>query len=963
MTADAKSKYLEMSFADLSGTLFRSGIGLWEIAFEADDLTAASLSFNKSFQNLVCGCDEYDGPVDLRKFVERWCHPDETGIIFTNLLNLIRGDAEYYRVEHRFWNKGKQDWRWFQSNGDLCRPQGGLPRRVRGVVIKTHERRMTNHDLEKALEKNKTTAHELKLERERLSTVIDAAALGTWDWNIQTGEVIYSPRWAEIIGYKLDEIEQTVETWEAALVPEDLDLANAAIEAHCNGLTPQYEADFRMRHKNGSIIWAQDRGRVVEYDEHGQAVRLMGVLIDVTRQKSIEQALAENKDQLELVFNAARIGAWDWDLTRGTIKFNNVYLDMLGYTQDEIKGTIEEWESFVHPDELEAVNAALDRLVKGEDPDYAMEIRMKHKDGHYVWTYDFGRVVEWNEKGEALRVVGGHFDFDEKKKMEFEFFAMQEQERGLKLARDLAEESARAKSNFLANMSHEIRTPMNAILGLTHLALQTELDEQQLEYIQRTETAAKALLRIINDILDFSKIEAGKMEMEDVDFRLDELVRSAVDLLVDQAHEKGLEFILDIPANLPNNLVGDPVRLNQILSNLISNAIKFTQTGAVALRVALVENDGTTVLLRFTVKDSGIGLTSDQISKLFSAFTQADASTTRKYGGTGLGLAISKRLIEIMGGEIWCDSLPNQGSTFGFTARFKLGRPGEEAEAAPAVSKDVLRGLTALLVDDSPLALEILEQAMLFVGFKVQTASSGEEALNLLAGAKDDHKFDLVMVDWKMPGLDGVELIRRMNEMIVPEKLPAVLMVTAYDKNEVAEKSREVGIRHVLAKPISPSTLYDALMDVFGSRHRKKQASKAGRGKEVDMVKPIQGARILLTEDNEVNQLVASRILRNAGFEVDIANNGREALERVQQKDFDLVLMDVQMPEIDGLTAASRIRAMEKFKTLPIVAMTAHAMSGDKELSLKAGMNDHVNKPINITELFQALLKWIPPKR
>ncbi|MDR0881918.1 MAG: PAS domain-containing protein [Candidatus Adiutrix sp.] len=950
MTANKHSKYLEMSFADLSDTLFRSGVGLWEITFDQGDLATARLSINESFKNLVCGDAEYDGPLDFRQFSARWNHPDEISMVFDTLQSFIRGDAEYFRLEHRFWNNRKQGWRWFQANADVCqKDQAGRPCRIRGVIIKVQERR--------------TAAQELKLERGRLAAVIDAAALGTWDWNIKTGEVIYGRRWAETIGYRLDEISPTVATWEAALLPEDLALANAAVEAHCRGLTPQYEAVFRMRCKDGSIIWAQDRGRVVEYDENGQAARLIGVLIDVTRQKNYEQALAENKEQLELVFKAARIGAWDWDVLTGAIKFNDVYLAMLGYRPGEIRGTIEEWESFVHPDDLESAKAAMERLIDGDDPEYARELRMKHQDGRYIWVYDFGRVVEWSEKGQALRVVGGHFDFDEKKKMELEFEAMREQERELRLARDLAEESARAKSSFLANMSHEIRTPMNAILGLTHLALQTELNEQQFEYVQRTETAAKALLRIINDILDFSKIEAGKMEMEDADFQLGDLLRGTVDLLVDRAHAKGVEFILDLPAGLPNALVGDPVRLSQILNNLISNAIKFTARGSVALRVALLENAGATVLLRFTVTDSGIGLSPEQRDKLFSAFTQADASTTRKYGGTGLGLAISKRLAEMMGGRIWCESRPGQGSTFGFTARFKLGQAEEGAEEALTASLNILAGLTALVVDDSPLALEILERGLSALGLKVQTASSGEAALNLLAGAEAERRFDLVMVDWQMPGLDGLETIRRLNELVGPERLPVVLMVTAYDKEAVADKSRAVGIKNVLTKPISPSTLFEALMEVFGPRRRKKTAARAGPGGDGELVKAIRGARILLTEDNEVNQLVASRILKNAGFEVTIANNGREALELVQSQSFDLVLMDIQMPEMDGLTAAVRIRALDKFKDLPIVAMTAHAMSGDKELSLKAGMNDHVNKPINITELFQALLKWIPPRR
>jgi PAS domain S-box-containing protein len=701
------------------------------------------------------------------------------------------------------------------------RDADGYPHKVLGVLENIQERCLTQRALEDALVEKEKTANELTLERERLAAVIEAADLGTWDWFIQTGKVVYNKRWAETIGYDLDEITDTVDTWEAALLPDDLAKANKAVEDHCNGLTSRYVADFRMRHRNGSIIWAQDRGRVVEHDKNGQASRLMGVMIDVTKQKYTEQTLEEKNDQLELIFKAARIGAWDWDITKGLIKFNDVYLDMLGYTPEEITGTIEEWESFVHPDELEAANATLARTLSGEEEMYAKEIRMRHKDGHYVWTYDFGRVVTRDENGVATRMIGGHFDFDEKKKMEIEFDLMQRHERELKLSRDLAEESTRAKSEFLANMSHEIRTPMNAIIGLTHLVLETDLSGQQFDYITRTQVAAENLLRIINDILDFSKIEAGKLEMEEIEFSLSDILNSLVDILGVKAGQKGLEFVVNLDSRVPTSLLGDPVRLGQILNNLISNSIKFTSQGRIEVKVSLEGTINPETEILFEVTDSGIGMTPEQISGLFTPFTQADTSTTRKYGGTGLGLTISKRLSEMMGGRIWCRSEIGHGSSFGFVAKFR-------------VNQDTL----------------------------------------------------------------------------------------------------------------------------IGSKEKKKREKKTDK----EILKPIYGAKILLTEDNEVNQLVASRILNNAGFEVDIANNGLEAIDMVKRIKYDLVLMDIQMPEMDGLTASKTIRSLGGFEDLPIVAMTAHAMSGDREHSLAAGMNDHVSKPINITELFSALLKWIPPK-
>jgi PAS domain S-box-containing protein len=807
----------------LAGVLLKGGVGLWALSVGEGGPDSAALVLNAGCMSLMGGDSPEGLEVGYSIFRDRWVHRADRDGVAECLEEALRCGQGSFEQEMRLRHLASGEWRWYRASGAVA-GRDAVSVTLFGMLQEIQDRRVAENALAEALKAKDHAARDLRVERELLDAVINAASLGTWDWDIQTGKVKYNRRWTETIGYSLDEVEPTVETWERALFPEDLKRANEAVEAHCNGLTPFYEADFRMRHKNGSTIWAQDRGRVVERDEHGRAKRLMGVMLDVTRQKLIEQSLAENNDQLELIFKAARIGAWDWDIINGTIKFNDVYLDMLGYRPDEIQGTIEEWESFVHPDELASTNAALDRAISGEDDMYAEEIRMRHKDGHYVWTYDFGRVVARDETGQALRMVGGHFDFDDKKKMELEFYAMQEHERELKLARDIAEESTRAKSEFLANMSHEIRTPMNAIIGLTHLVLETELSGQQQDYIKRTEVAAQALLRIINDILDFSKIEAGKLEMEETDFDLADVMTGASDLMEVRAREKGLAVTVDLPPQIPTRLLGDPVRLGQILNNLASNAVKFTSEGGVSIAVSVRQTEGETVLLCFEVKDTGIGLMPEQIRSLFSPFTQADSSTTRKYGGTGLGLTISKRLVEMMGGTIWCESEPGRGSVFRFTARFRMNAP--------------------------------------------------------LAAA--------------------------------PERRPA------------------------------------------GARRTKEE--------EKVLLEALAGARILLAEDNEVNQLVASRILAKAGFEVKIAGNGLEAVRMVKEQPFDLVLMDIQMPEMDGLTAARTIRDDPAFKDLPIVAMTAHAMSGDREMSLSAGMNDHVNKPINLQELYQAILRWVKPR-
>jgi signal transduction histidine kinase/CheY-like chemotaxis protein/ABC-type amino acid transport substrate-binding protein len=535
--------------------------------------------------------------------------------------------------------------------------------------------------------------------------------------------------------------------------------------------------------------------------------------------------------------------------------------------------------------------------------------------------------------------------------------------RELTLARDIAEDSARAKSEFLANMSHEIRTPMNAILGLTQLALQTQLNDIQRDYMEKTSTAASSLLGIINDILDFSKIEAGKLSMEKIEFPLEEVINNVVNVILVKVNEKNLELLLSIAPNTPTSLLGDPLRLGQVLNNLLTNAVKFTEKGQVNLVVEVMQETRYQVTLRFEVRDTGIGLTEVQIAQLFKAFNQGDTSVTRRYGGTGLGLAISKSLVEMMGGSIWCQGAPGEGSRFCFTARFGVG----DRSARYASRQSELKDIVVLAVDDYEPVLTVLVDNLKSLGVTAIGCSSGQQALDILnERQKRDDRTDVVILDWKMPQLDGIETADLIQRALPAEKRPALIMVTANDREELAELAKEHGIMAIVPKPISASSVLNALTKVLNvgiqSPKPKPQRGKAGSKADQSTVAHLKGSKILLAEDNEVNQLVAKRLLKNAGFVVNIANNGLEAVSMVQTELYDLVLMDIQMPEMDGLTATKTIRAIPGYERLPIVAMTAHAMSGDRELSLAAGMNDHVTKPINLNELYATLSRWITPK-
>jgi two-component system sensor histidine kinase/response regulator len=788
----------------------------------------------------------------------------------------------------------------------------------------------------------KEAENQLKTLAQRLTLATQALQAGIWDWDVRTDRIIWDEKMYELYGIPKN-LQVDYQMWADAVVPQDLPAAAAVLQLVIASKS-QRSAEFRIKLPNGTIRYILAAEGVV-LDDAGQVAHVIGVNIDTTEGKESEDALRLSEERFSSAFKYAAIGMALVSLDGGFLKVNQALCDSIGYTPAELSEKT--FQELTHPDDLEANTTKMRQMLDGEINFSKIEKRYLHKEGRVVWTLVSVSLLR-DQQNRPLYFITHIEDISESKQ------AMIRQ-------RELTEKAQaadRAKSEFLANMSHEIRTPMNGVIGMTDLLLNSDLSSSQREVTETIRASGETLLTIINDILDFSKIEAGKLVFEALDFDLIETVESPLEMLAAAAHAKGVELVGAIAPEVPRRLRGDPGRLRQILTNLICNAIKFTEKGEVVVRVGIADQTETHVMVRFNIEDTGIGISLAAQKAIFQPFNQADGSTTRKYGGTGLGLAIAKHLVTMMEGEIGVQSEAQEGSKFWFTAKFEK-QPG----LLMARESQKLGYLRVLIVDDNVTNLQILRQQLLAWRIQPDCAISGQESLRMMRDAALTGKpYDLALIDFQMPEMDGLALVRAIKSELAIGTTRLVIL-SSHGQSLRPLELEELGINASLIKPVKQSRLFDCLSEVTDRVAAQTRppgtVSLSGAAFPLELRPSLEKLRILLADDNQTNRKVALGQLEKLGYAAQAVTNGLEVVRALEHVSYDVILMDCQMPELDGYETTLTIRKRERALNPPcpwkspvhIIAMTAHAMQGEREKCLATGMDDYLAKPVRSSEL------------
>ncbi|WP_165246449.1 response regulator [Paludisphaera soli] len=888
---------------------------------------------------------EYTGLPDAEGDGSDWAsilHPDDRDRSTRAWARAVRSGSPY-EIEYRFRDRATGLHRWHLGRALPCRDAAGAVTHWVGTCTDIDDRKRAEEE---------AVAAQWKVSR-ILECITDASFALDREWRY----TYLNPQWEKLFGRpRRDVLGRSI--WEVS--PS---LAGGLVEE-------KYRLVASSRSPVTFEYHASDLGKWLEIRAYPAADGLIGYIHDVTDSREIERErlraqqeleqrvadrtadlaranalLREGEQRFRGAFDASAIGMALVAPDGRFLQVNRSLCDLIGYAEGELLART--FQDITHPDDLDADLRQVRRVIDGEISSYQMEKRYIHKDGHVVWIVLSVTLVR-NGAGVPLHLVAQIEDVT----------ARREAEEAMRRARDEALEATRVKGEFLANMSHEIRTPMNGVLGMTELALETQLTPRQREYLSLARSSAESLLTIIDDILDFSKIEAGKLAIDAVPFDLVVAVEDALKVLALRAHAKGLELAYRLDPSVPRSLVGDSNRIRQVLLNLAGNAIKFTGRGEVVVAVTADEDPAAGILLHFRVSDTGVGIPASALGRIFEPFEQADGSTTRRFGGTGLGLAISSKLVGLMGGRLWAESEPGVGSTFHFTARLGRGPGvvgGGDATVGPA---GALVGRTVLVVDDNATSRRNLEEILAGWGVRAVAVASGAAALARLreASARGE-SFAAALVDERMPTMGGLELAHAMREGPGLDAVPLILMTPA-GAAEDPDRLVDLRVAGRLTKPVCRAGLRVALDEALGADPPSKAAPAALAARATSEV----GLRILLADDNPVNQLVATRMLQQMGHEVSVVGDGRKAVEAMAGRAFDAALLDVQMPEMDGFEAVAAVRAREAGtpRRTPLVAVTAHAMEGDRERCLAAGFDDYVSKPIRKAELARALRAIAP---
>ncbi|MGM0418713.1 MAG: PAS domain-containing protein [Thermodesulfobacteriota bacterium] len=913
-----------------------SNLGTWVF-----NISSEEYCFNKILADITGYNPEDISPADIELW-ESMVHPDDFKKSMNRLYKCIRGKSDYYESEFRIKHK-KGYWVWFLSQGRVLSHCCGNPHKMYGTLTDISKRKEAEEELQKSEEKFRSFV-------ENANDII---------FTLSTNGICtyISPNCKDIIGsYPSESMGKNIKNF---IHKDDRNKFFSFMNEVLKTGKKHNGIEYRVKHSDGIWRWHTTSGSPVK-DKNGKIISFLGIARDVTQHKRDVQNLNEAKEQFELAVKGSNDGIWDWDLRDNSLYLSPKCKEQLGFKANELLNNFSTFEDRLHPDDKNRTISNLTEYLEGKRKKYDIEFRLLHKNGDFRWIRARGETLR-DKSGMPYRMAGSTTDITNQREMSNQLWETNKRlEASIQKSRQMAVDAQlanAAKSEFLANMSHEIRTPLNAVTGFADLLMHTEINKTQKQYINNINVSGRALLEIINDILDFSKIEAGKLELELLESDIIDLLGETMDIVNIQASNKGIDLILNTIPSIPRFCRIDTVRLKQILINLLNNAVKFTDKGEVELELGFIKTGYKKGRYSFSVKDSGIGISSNEKTRLFKAFSQADSTTTRKFGGTGLGLIISNMLAEKMGGKITVESTPGKGSIFSFSIEtdFKYLPDQKETEKLDIES--------VLIVDDSKTNRTVLENNFIHWGIKVINRQSGYGAIDLL----ENYCFDLIIIDYHMPLMDGIETVKYIRENnLITSQTQVILLHRSPEDQTIRSQCKKLGISVNMVKPVKPDRLYNFIKILGKSEYKDdyEEISFKNDEKKPEIKTSGSKPRILIAEDSEMNMILARAAIHRLEPETEIieATNGKEAVEAYEQYNIDLILMDLQMPEMDGLEAARKIREKDRIDEIhtPIIALTAGALKEEKEKAIESGMDDFFTKPFDYSRLLKVLKNYLP---